>query len=99
MHLFFSSKTLLWFRCVDSSQLCFNSVLFTLLHRLSGKQMVKVKKMQKGAEKPDKDKLLISDVLSVFHTDVHNVPCLLHAALFRLVDLSTHVFSPLTSVG
>lgn len=68
----------------------------------SSTQKVKVqkKKDSKRAARPGKDRLLISDVLSVLRTDIHNFLCLLHAALFGLMEPSWKpVCLSLTSVG
>lgn len=68
----------------------------------SSTQKVKVqkKKDSKRAARPGKDGLLISDVLSVLRTDIHNFLCLLHAALFGLMEPSwKSVCLSLTSVG
>lgn len=95
MHLVFSSKTLLWSRHIDSSQFCFKSLLFIMVHQRNYRAAHKRLKWRDGKKsRRVKDKLLISDVLSAFHTDIHNFLGLLRAALFRLVDPSTRVLSP-----
>lgn len=60
----------------------------------------KKKKDSKRAARPGKDRLLISDVLSVLRIDIHNFLCLLHAALFGLMEPSCKpVCLSLTSAG
>lgn len=69
-------------------------------HRSTQKVKEQKKIDSKRAARPGKDRLLISDVLSVRHIDIHNFLCLLHAALFGLMEPSWKpVCLSLTSVG
>lgn len=86
---FFSSKTLLWSRRIDSSRFRFKRLLFAALHQKNDREAHKrlkrkKKKMHKKQQRPDKGSVLIPDVLSAFHADVPNSLC-----LFARVPLSS----------